>query len=113
MKAAGFGYRQWTLIKQRAISIVCMAFVDDTDSLHNNPDPSVPTSQVIQEAEQQLHTWEGLLNATGGALAPDKGYWWLLEVKRKGGKWKWATESDEPGQITLSRWHPCQAPRPP
>ena len=54
---------------------------------------------MIQEAEQQLHTWEGLLNATGGALAPDKGYWWLLEVKRQGGKWKWATESDEPGQI--------------
>ena len=56
MKEAGCGYKQWSIIKQRAISIICMAMVDDTDTLHDNPDPTVPTFQVIQEGEHVLHT---------------------------------------------------------
>ena len=108
LKEAGFGYAQWSIIKQRAISIICMAMVDDTDTLHNNPDLTVPTHQVIMEGERLLHTWEGLIKASGGALEPDKGYWWLLDVKRKNGKWKWATETDEPGQICYSNGTPSQ-----
>ena len=99
LQEAGFGYTQWTVIKRRAINIICMAMVDDTDTLHNNPNPTVPTLQVLQEAEQLLHTWEGLIKASGGALAPEKGYWWLLDIIRKDGKWKWATDTDVPGQI--------------
>ena len=35
MKKHGFGYRQWTVIKQHAVTLPCFAFVDDTDLIHS------------------------------------------------------------------------------
>ena len=101
LKKAGYGYHDWTLIRQRALSITCFAFVDDTDLIHVNNDPNVTTPQLIQEAQQALDTWEGLLRATGGDLAPEKSYWYLVEVVRKGGKWTYAKIQDRPGDLTL------------
>ena len=67
MAKKGFGYRQWTLIKQRAVTLSCFAFVDDTDLIHSVQDPSIPTQQVLAEAQQALTTWEGLIRASSGA----------------------------------------------
>ena len=78
MKKHGIGYKEWTLIKQRAITITCFAFVDDTDLIHVNNDPDVTTDQLLVEAQEALTTWEGLLRATGGALEPSKSYCCLL-----------------------------------
>jgi hypothetical protein len=80
MKDQGFGYSTWSLIRQRAITLVCFAFVDDTDLIHADEDRSKPTSQVIKQAQDALDLWEGLLHATGGTLAPEKSYWYLVEV---------------------------------
>ncbi len=101
LKHHGFGYSQWTIIKQRAITITCFAFVDDTDLIHSNNDPEVSTPQLIEEAQQALNMWEGLLIATGGALAPEKSYWYLLEVIWKNGRWTFATPTDSPGDLYL------------
>ena len=73
MKACGFGYKQWTVISKIAIELVSFAFVDDTDVIHANNDPNVSTEQLIQEAQQAVYHWEGLIRATGGELAPEKG----------------------------------------
>ena len=45
MKDEGFGMREWTLICQRAVEIICFAFVDDTDLIHVNHDRSIPTTR--------------------------------------------------------------------
>jgi hypothetical protein len=76
----GFGLKEWSLISQWAFSITCFAFVDDTDIIHVNNDRTVSTLALIQEAQQALHLWEDLLTPTGGALAPNKSYWYLVEV---------------------------------
>ena len=52
--------------------IMCLAFVDDTDLVHATTDPSKSTKTLIQEAQHALSLWEGLIRATGGALAPKK-----------------------------------------
>jgi exonuclease III len=74
MKKQGFGHSSWSLIRRRALTLVCFAFVDDTDIIHSHPDRSIPTSQVIEQAQKALTLWENLLRATGGALVPEKSY---------------------------------------
>jgi hypothetical protein len=101
MKKKGFGYSVWTLIRQRAITLVCFAYVDDADLIHADEDRTTPTIQVLQRAQEALRLWEGLLHATGGALAPEKSYWYLVEVIRLNGKWTYTRESRQPFDLYL------------
>jgi hypothetical protein len=61
----------------------------------------VSTPALIQEAQQALHLWEDLLTATGGTLAPNKSYWYLVKVIWKDNQWKYATQEDRPGNLLL------------
>ncbi|MGL5936571.1 MAG: endonuclease/exonuclease/phosphatase family protein [Cetobacterium sp.] len=102
MKDEGFGYKVWTLIRQRAVEIVGFAFVDDTDLIHAAHDRKTPTQRTLQEAQAALSLWENMLHATGGALAPEKSYWYLVEVARKKGKWTYQREKDHPFDLFLA-----------
>jgi hypothetical protein len=101
MKKAGFGYKEWSLIRKRVIELTCFAFVDDTDIFHVSKDPNATTAELIAEAQEALTLWEGLIRATGGDLAPEKSYWYLLEVVRKNGKWGYQRIQDTPGDLYL------------
>ena len=65
MRWEGFGYDTWSMISNRAITIVAFKFVDDSDLAIS--DDSVDAETLILKAQRMLHTWEGLLEATGGA----------------------------------------------
>jgi len=43
--------------------------------------------------------WEGLLRATGGALVPNKCFWYLLDFENKNGHWKYLTTRQLPGSL--------------
>jgi hypothetical protein len=43
----------------------------------------------MQVAQKSLDAWAGLLNATGGALNPDKCYWYLLSYTCANGEWRY------------------------
>ncbi|MCA1807666.1 MAG: hypothetical protein LC687_07455 [Actinobacteria bacterium] len=103
MRKAGFGYKDWSLIRKRAVEITCFAFVDDTDIIHVNNNPNVSTSDLISEAQEALSMWEGLIRATGGDLAPEKSYWYLLDVQHTNGKWNYQTKTDAPGELFLKQ----------
>jgi hypothetical protein len=45
---------------------------------------------VLSQAQLELEHWSCLLNATGGALKPEKCFWYLLHYKCVDGKWKYA-----------------------
>ena len=107
LKQEGFGYKQWTLIRKRAVEITCFAFVDDTDIIHACENPSATTDDMLAEAQQALTLWEELLHTTGGALAPEKSYWYLLEVMYQNGRWKYASQEDRPGQLFLNNGEHC------
>jgi hypothetical protein len=80
MQDQGYGYSSWSLIWQKAMTLVCFTIVDDTDLTHAPTDQSIPTQQVIQQAQEALSLWEGLLHTTGGAstgkkfLVPARGH---------------------------------------
>jgi hypothetical protein len=66
----------------------------------------VTSKDLVDEAQQALLLWNGLLCATGGALAPEKGYWYLVEMVRKHGRWQYASPEDTPGIISLPGVNP-------
>ena len=81
--------------------------MDDTDLIHSNDTPGTSTQQLLTEAQAGLDTWSGLLAATGGALAPEKSYWYLVEIIRKNGKWRFATAADRPGNLYIKQGQYC------
>ena len=99
MKAEGYGFSAWSVISQRALSLMCFGFIDDTDLILNSKDPSLPTHELVHNAQSELATWEGLISATGGALAPEKSYWYLIDVNPDG---SYNTKADSPGDLILN-----------
>ena len=55
----------------------------------------------MEETQDVLDHWHGLLRATGGALARSKSYWWMLSYKWQKDRWRYKTPSDLPGQLLL------------
>ncbi len=53
------------------------AFVDDTDLCVTHPSNNI--LQVASHMQGSVTSWEGLLRATGGALVPDKCFWYLID----------------------------------
>jgi len=53
----------------------------------------------VATAEQVLDTWERLINVTGGALAPEKSCWHLIDVSSNG---QCANPDATPGQLILN-----------
>ena len=62
-------------------------FVDNTDLnvMGNNLQTS---EQVFQEMQDALYVWGDLLICTGGALKPEKYFWYLVDYECEEGEWK-------------------------
>ncbi len=53
-------------------------YVDDLDMYTWNYEITDPFELMLQ-AQQEVTQWSVLLNATGGALKPEKCFWYLLD----------------------------------
>jgi len=61
MKTEGYGYTDVSAISKHAMTLVCFAFVDDTNLVHSTFDPSVTSTELFDEVQAALLTWESLL----------------------------------------------------
>jgi len=77
-----------------------LAFVDDTDLIVN--DTSNVTDRVKSKMQCLLAMWHGLLRATGGDLVPDKCFWDLINFKWQNQQWKYKSNMEEPGSISVT-----------
>ena len=81
LKTAGFGFNVRTVISGDSFSFVCYTFVDDSDVVHSSQDTNTThdtetgTTNLVNEMQKVVDTWEGGLRASGGALVPAKSYW--------------------------------------
>ena len=55
-------------------------FVDDTD-LYTGRENILDPGELWGQAQLELENWSCLLNATGGALKPEKCFWYLLDYE--------------------------------
>jgi len=48
-----------------------------------------------------LTLWEQGLRATGGALVPEKSFWYLIDFQWQGSKWRYAAYATELGELLM------------
>ena len=97
MRTAGYGFQHWTSLSNDILQIVCFAFVDNAD-LPYTSDVDATGEDIMAEMQAVLDTWEGGIKATGGALVPNKSYWYLIDFKcGTTGKWTYKKQSEIPG----------------
>ena len=102
MKEAGFGYKDWMAISKEVFQLVCFAYMDDTDIIHTKKINN-ETQSLIQEAQEALDMWNGVLNATGGELVPEKSYWYYIDfVFNNNGTARYKTIKELPGKLYLT-----------
>ena len=71
LREDGYGTFFKTAISRKLIRIVGYAFVDDTDLIQVAKDNET-FEDVLNEMQNAMDLWEGLIKNTGGALAVDK-----------------------------------------
>jgi hypothetical protein len=72
MRSEGFGTFFRACISGETIRFVGYSFLDDTDLIQTAKQPDDTDVAVAQEMQRALDTWEGALQATGGAIVPEK-----------------------------------------
>jgi hypothetical protein len=63
-------------------------FIDDTDLLQVVPS-NKSLDDVPKGLQKSVDTWEGGLKATGGAIVPEKTFWYLIDFTWNGGEWRY------------------------
>ena len=101
MERAGHGVHLLTSITAVAISIVCFAFVDDTDTVHSGKTVQTSGEEVMEQFQEAVDRWEGGLTATGGAIEPTKTFWYLIDFQWDGSRYQYRTMDDMPGEISI------------
>jgi hypothetical protein len=74
MKEQGFGATLQSTITNRICSLVGYTFVDDMDLVHTAQVMDILTSELLSQYQQVVDHWQGLLEATGGAIEPTKSF---------------------------------------
>ncbi len=103
MATAGFGLSLLSALSCAVVVANCLSFVDDTDLVHAAAHSDTSGVALLPDVQRAVNLWSGGISATGGALNPEKSFWWLLDFvwDPLKGKWRFATEKDAPGELTL------------
>jgi len=66
-------------LSQAVVQISALAFVDDTDVVVGIPEgESCLHDDIIQRLTEQVKDWSGVLRVSGGAIVPEKSFYWIL-----------------------------------
>jgi hypothetical protein len=76
-------------ITAEVIHSMCTLFVDDIN-LYTWREDILDPGELWCQAQLELEHWSCLLNATGGALKPEKCFWYLLDYVCEEGQWMYA-----------------------
>ena len=79
----GFGVPFCSTLSKVLFIIVGFSYVDDCDLFRCGEDPA----EVLASMQALINNSGSLMEVTGGALRPDKSWWYLVEYGWKRGKW--------------------------
>ena len=94
LKKNGIATRMLSPITKDELELAGFAFVDDADiiTMSDSNDPK----ETLKKMQEAINCWEGVAKVTGGALAPQKSWWYLISFKwEKDGSWTYETVDDK------------------
>jgi hypothetical protein len=101
VKRAGFGVRVFSALTKTVLYFLGFAFVDDTDIVHAGSCVLTAGEEIYAGMIHCIAHWQGGVKATGGALRPDKSYWYLIDFRWTGTKWIYRKIADMPGDMEV------------
>jgi len=104
LRAEGFAAYFKAVLDGEELSFVGYSFVDDTDVV-TNLGLTASGSAVAAHMQQGIDAWEGGIRATGGALVPEKSFWYLVDFKWQAGKWSYKTNEECPAELSVLDLH--------
>ena len=78
---AGHGLEMVSSLSGKLMSAVSFCFVDDSDVVEATLSPDHSSEDLVSKVQAALDLWSGGVRATGGALQPDKSFWWLIDFR--------------------------------
>lgn len=104
MLQEGYGHNDWSAILSAALTLVCFAFIDDTDLVNTLPDGEYDINTLISSTQNALDLWKGGLLTTGGTLVPKKSCWYLIDFRcTANGNWVYKKISECPGEMYITQ----------
>ena len=102
MDAEGYGYSSRTALSNDEVFASCFAFIDDTDVIESG-DLTQSAEELMPSIRAALQLWAGGVRATGGAINPEKSFWWLLDFSfdSSSGQWRFRRKATLPGALQL------------
>jgi len=76
-----------TAISRHQMQLAGFLYVDDTDLIYMPSDAISTSQEVVHRLQQHLSAWQQGLRASGGALAPAKCSWSMLDYHWHRGLW--------------------------
>ena len=101
MTTAGHGFHLLSAVSNTLLTMVCYAFVDDTDVVQSACNVHQAGEDVVPQLQLSVDRWEGGLRATGGALVPSKSHWYLIDFIWTGKAWRYRTAAEMPGELSI------------
>ena len=83
------------------IQLVGFAFVDDTDLFCAGKTATTSGEALSPDFQAALHRWTGGLIATGGSIAAEKSFCYLIDFEWNGSSWEYRKVEDLPGEFSI------------
>ena len=99
MKEKGQTSKVVSPISGITLTLLGFLFVDDTDLVVLG-EPNESEDMVQTRIQTAINYWNGFLRVSGGALKPEKCYWYFTRFRWNNGLWSLATDSPAPVTIT-------------
>ena len=100
MRKHGYGAFLRACISLVSFLLVCFMWVDDNSYQQTAKSGDEPGEEVVEEIQAGLNYWVGFLTITGGAINPDKSYWYLLDYRWTGTQWVYRKAREMEGGLT-------------
>jgi hypothetical protein len=89
MISKGFGFDFLASISWAPIVADCFCFVDDTDVCEAAPTVAHSGEEIVPAVRSALTWWSKAVRLTGGAIRPDKSFWYLIDFKWSPSQGRW------------------------
>jgi hypothetical protein len=98
LRSKGCGFKYISPTSKTKIGFVGYSFVDDTDLLQVAPS-NKSSDDVCKGLQKSVDTWEGGLKVMGGAIVPEKTFWYLIDFAWNGSQWRYKLVEECQGDI--------------
>ena len=90
MESMGYGFEALSALESTLVTAQCFCFVDDTDVIEAGNTVHHSGESICSSVQEAATLWSGGIRATGGAINPEKSFWWLIDFSwdSRLGRWK-------------------------